>query len=140
MYEGSWISRVAGRAAAISLAAMILASVAPCSFATSAAPATSEEAIASPKTRELMTLLAQQWLEEQGLAKPAAAAPQKTDTSVEDALNSGAGAIHGQIVALCRTLSSWNREVTARHDDSARGPAPCRSRQPDQRRRIPLPR
>ena len=59
MDEGSWISRVAGRAAAISLAATILATVAPCSaFAESAVPVTGKAAAASPKVHELLTSLA----------------------------------------------------------------------------------
>src|SRR5580693_6441401 len=98
MYEGKRITGFAGLAAAISLGAIILATMVSCGAL--AAPAAGEKAAVSPKAHELLTLLAQEWLEEQGLAKPAAAALQKTDTSVEDALNSSAGAIHDQIVAL----------------------------------------
>jgi hypothetical protein len=106
MYEGSGISRVARRAVAIWLGAIILATVAPCS----AALATDEKAAASPKTRELMTLLAQQWLEEQGVAKSTPApAVQQTDDSV-DFLSSSAGAIHDQIVALARAIPDLPNE------------------------------
>jgi moderate conductance mechanosensitive channel len=108
MSEGSSISGVAGQAAAMLLAAIILATVAPCSaFAASAAGGA---VAASPKAHELLTLLAQEWLEEQGLAKPAAAAAQKTDTSTEDYLNSSAGAIHDQIVALARAIPDLPNE------------------------------
>jgi small-conductance mechanosensitive channel len=124
MYEGGWISRVAGRAAAISLAAIILATALPCS----ALAASAEKAAASPKVNELLTSLAQEWLEEQGVEKPAAAAAEKTDTSVEDYLNSSAGAIHNQIVALARAIPDLPDEferaaarVTAVDPDSGRG-------------------
>ena len=106
MYEGSWISRVAGRAVAIWLGAIILAIALSCS----AALATDEKAAASPKVHELLTALAQEWLDEQGGAKPAAAAAQKTDTSVEDYLDSDFGAIHGQIVALARAIPDLPNE------------------------------
>src|ERR1700738_2333233 len=38
------------------------------------------------------------------------------------------------------SFSSWNRQATARHDGSARGPVLCRSRRPDLSRRTPAPR
>src|SRR5271169_1270808 len=105
MYEGGWISRVTGRAAAISLAAIISAAVLPCgAFAESDAPAAGKAAAASPKVRELMTSLAQEWLEEQGVAKPPAPAAQQTGASFDDYVNSAAGAIHGQIVALASAI------------------------------------
>jgi moderate conductance mechanosensitive channel len=49
-------------------------------------------------------------LEEQGVAKPAAPAAQQTDTSTEDYLNSSAGAIHDQIVALARAIPDLPNE------------------------------
>jgi small-conductance mechanosensitive channel len=107
MYEGKRITGFAGLAAAISLGAIILAIVVSCGAL--AAPA-SQTAATSPKAHELLTLLAQEWLEEQGVAKPAAPAPQQPDTSVEDNLNSDAGAIHDQIVALARAIPDLPNE------------------------------
>jgi moderate conductance mechanosensitive channel len=107
MYEGKRIVGVAGLAAAISLGAIILATMGSCGAL--AAPA-SQTAATSPKAHELLTLLAQEWLEEQGLAKPAAPAAQKTDTSVEDNLNSDAGAIHDQIMALAGAIPDLPNE------------------------------
>jgi hypothetical protein len=76
----------------------------------------------------LLTSLAQEWLEEQGVAKPAAAAAQKTDASLEDDLNADAGAIHDQIMALARAVPDLPHEfaraaarVTMIDPDSGRG-------------------
>jgi moderate conductance mechanosensitive channel len=122
MYEGKRIVGVAGLAAAISFGGVILATVLPCGASAQQAAAT------SPKAHELITLLAQEWLEEQGLAKPAAApAAQQTDTSVEDNLNSDAGAIHDQIMALAGAIPDLPNEferaaarITAFDPDSGR--------------------
>jgi hypothetical protein len=47
--------------------------------------------------------------------------------------------VHSDILArLC--VSSWTRQARALHDDSARGPVLCRSRQPDLSRQTPVPR
>src|SRR6516164_3829654 len=64
--------------------------------------------LSDPKIHELLTLLAepkvQEWLEKQGEAKAVAGSAQENDNSVEDYLNSRAGAIHEQIVALARAI------------------------------------
>ena len=64
--------------------------------------------LSDPKIHELLTLLAepkvQGWLEKQGEAKAVAGSAQENDNSVEDYLNSRAGAIHEQIVALARAI------------------------------------
>ena len=64
--------------------------------------------LADPKTHGLLTLLAdpkvQQWLEGQGQANTAAGSAQQTNYSVAGYLNSRAGAIHDQVVALARAL------------------------------------
>ena len=124
----------ARRAAAIRVAAIILA-VVPMSgafaaqpAAASATPIAGEKATASPKIRALITLLAEQWLEEQGVAKSAAApSVQQTEPSFADYVNSAAGAIHGQIVALARAVPDLPNEfgraaarVTAVDPDSGR--------------------
>ena len=123
----------AGRGAAICLAAIMLAAV-PMSRTFAAQPAAASttppagEKAASPKIRALMTSLAEEWLEEQGIAKPAAAPAQHTDPSFEDYVNSGAGAIHDQIVALASAIPDLPNEferaaarVTAIDADSGRG-------------------
>jgi moderate conductance mechanosensitive channel len=60
------------------------------------------------QVRALLNLLAdttvQKWLEQQGAAKAAAGSVQITDSSVEDYLNSNAGAMHEQIVALAHAI------------------------------------
>jgi moderate conductance mechanosensitive channel len=70
--------------------------------------------LGDPKNRELLTLLAdpkiQDWLEEQGKAKAAAGSPHETDNSVEEYLNSRAGAIREQIVALARAIPDLPNE------------------------------
>jgi len=61
-----------------------------------------------PKIHELLTLLAdpkvKEWLEGQAEAKTAAGSAQQTDISAAGYLNSRAGAIHDQIVALARAF------------------------------------
>ena len=125
----------ARRAAAICLAAIMLAAVlmsvgfAAQAAAASATPAAGEKATASPKVHALMTSLAQEWLEEQGVAKTAPVAPaQQTGNSFDDYVNSAAGAIHDQIVALARAIPKLPHEferaagrVTAVDPDSGRG-------------------
>jgi hypothetical protein len=99
----------------ICVAAIMLAAV-PLSVGLAAQAAAANPALASgdgglpPKARELLTSPAQEWLEEQGVAKPAAPAAQQTDTSTEDYLNSSAGAIHDQIVALARAIPDLPNE------------------------------
>jgi hypothetical protein len=92
----------AGRAAAICLAAIIL-SAGPMSGAVAAQCVAANQAAASgalpPKIHDLLTLLAEEWLDKQGVAKSATPPAQQTNNSFEDYVNSGAGAIHEQIVA-----------------------------------------
>jgi len=106
MNERNRIIGFAGRAAAISLGAIILAAVLPCDgFAATqkaAKPSTSEEA--SPKQiQELMTLLAdpkvRNWLEQQSKAE-AASEQAATEESVSQALDDRLAAIREHIVAL----------------------------------------
>ena len=99
MYDGKRIIEVAALAAVISLGTIILATALPCG-----ALAAQQAAAASPKVHELLTSLAQEWLEEQGVVKPAASPPQKADQSLADYVNSSAGAIHDQIVALASAV------------------------------------
>jgi len=102
MFERKRIIEVAGRAAVISLAAIILVAVPPCIAL--AAPAAGDKAAASPQVHELLTSLAQEWLKEQGVARSAPIpAVQQTDDSV-DFLSSSAGAIHDQIMALAGAI------------------------------------
>jgi hypothetical protein len=135
MYERKWIVGAAGRAVPICVAAIILAAVpmssgasAAQAAAASATPTAGEKATTSPKIRALMTLLAEQWLEEQGVAKSAAPPAQQTDPSFDDYVNSAAGAIHDQIVALARAIPDLLQEferaaarVAAVDPDSGRG-------------------
>ena len=99
MYDVKGIIGVTGRAVAILFVPMSLATMLSCgAFAAEQATA------ASPMVRALMTSLAQEWLDEQEVATPAAApSPQATKSSFEDPVNSGAEAIHDQIIALART-------------------------------------
>jgi len=130
MHEGKRIIGVAERVVGISLGAIIAATVLPCSaFTASAAPAAGTAAATSPKIRELMTSLAQEWLDEQGVARPSATPPpQAANSSLDDYLNSGADAIHDQIVALAGAIPALPHEferaaarVTAIDPDSGRG-------------------
>lgn len=107
MHEGKRIVMVAGLAAAISLAAIILATVLPCGAL--AAPAAGEEAATSPKVHELVTLLVdpkvQEWLKQQDEKKSAAASGQDTAAaSVSHALDFHLAAIREHIIALARTV------------------------------------
>jgi moderate conductance mechanosensitive channel len=124
MHQGKPIVGAARQVAAICLAAVILTVEPP--YAAHAAqskagkPAASEGAatppeihelltlLGDPKNRELLTLLAdpkiQEWLEEQGEAKAAAGPAQETNNSVEDYLDSRAGRIREQIVALAGAI------------------------------------
>jgi len=112
MHEGKPIIGAVRQVAAICLATVIIA-IGPL-YAAHAAQHTggkataSEEAATPSKIHELLTLLAdpkvQEWLEEQGETKAAAGSAQETDNSVEDYLNSRAGAIREQIVALARAV------------------------------------
>jgi hypothetical protein len=111
MHECNPIIGAAGRTASIRLAAIILFLTAlPCSAlaAQHAGPSTASAAgktvATSPKVHELLTLLATEWLEEQGVTKSAAPPAQEIGNSVEEYLNSGAGAIHDQIVALAGAI------------------------------------
>jgi small-conductance mechanosensitive channel len=124
MFEGKPIIGAARQVVAIWLATVIIA-IGPLCAAHAAqhtgAKATAGEGaatppeihelltlLADPKNRELLTLLAnpkiQEWLEEQGETKATAGSAQETDNSVEDYLNSRAGAIREQMVALARAI------------------------------------
>jgi small-conductance mechanosensitive channel len=124
MYDARRIIGVTGRAVAIMLAAMSSATV--LSFGAFAAE---QAAAASPTVRELTTLLAQEWLKEQGVAKPAPAPSlQVTNRSFEDYVNSDADAIHDQIVALAGAIPGLPHEferaaarVTRIDPDAGRG-------------------
>ena len=70
MFGSKRIICAGGRAAAISLGAVILATV--LTWAAFAAPTAGETAATSPKVHDLLTSLAEEWLKEQGTAKPAA--------------------------------------------------------------------
>ena len=65
-----------------------------------AAPATGDAAARQARIHELLTLLAQQWLDEQGGAKAAASNVPESNASVVEHLSSGAAGIRDQIVAL----------------------------------------
>src|SRR5271169_3109553 len=124
---------VAGRIAAICLTAIMLAAAsmsgafAAQDAAANSAPASGDGAL-PPKANELLTLLAEEWLEKQGKAQSAAPSAQEADNSFEDYVNSSAGAIHGQIVGLARAIPDLPNEferatarVTAVDPDSGRG-------------------
>jgi moderate conductance mechanosensitive channel len=122
MHQGSWISVVAGRAAAISLGAIISTTVLSCGASAQQVAAT------SPKVHELATALAQEWLKEQGEAKSAAPPVQQTGNSFEDYVNSDADAILYQMAALAGAIPGLPHEfewaaarVTAIDADSGRG-------------------
>jgi small-conductance mechanosensitive channel len=126
--------RAAGRAAATCLGAITLAAVpmsvgfAAQAAAANSAPSSGDGAL-PPNARELLTSLAQEWLEEQGVAKSAPVPPaQQTGNSFEDYVNSDFGAIHDQIVALVRAIPDLPNEferaaarVTAIQADAGRG-------------------
>ena len=72
MYEAKRIIGIAALAAAVSLGAILFSAVPTRSGL--AAPTAADKATASPKVRALATSLAEEWLKEQGVAIPAAAA------------------------------------------------------------------
>jgi small-conductance mechanosensitive channel len=118
----------AGRAAAICLAAIILAAL-PMSgtfaaqyAAANPAPASGDGAL-PPKIHELLTSLAEEWLGKQRETKSAVTSAQETDNSIDDYLNSRAGAIHDQIVALVRALPDLPNQFkrAAARDSAVRG-------------------
>ena len=124
MYGAKRIIGVTGRAVAILFVAMSLAAVLSCGVF-----AAEQAAAASPKVHELATQLAEEWLKEQGVTRPAAAPPpQHTVNSVADHVNSDLDAIHDQIVALAGAIPGLPHEferaaarVTAIDPDSGRG-------------------
>jgi moderate conductance mechanosensitive channel len=101
MCDAKRIIGVTRRAVAVLLVAMSLATVLSCgAFAT-------EQAAASPKVRELATLLAVELLKEQGASKPVpAAAAQETD----DVGSLSIEAIHDQIISLARAIPDLPHE------------------------------
>jgi len=122
MLGGEKITGLALRAAAISLAAIIFAMAPPRGAFAAQQPA------ASPKVNELLTSLAREWLGEQGEAKSAAPPAQQMGNSFEDYVNSDAGAIHDQIIALAGAIPGLPHEferaaarVIAIDPDSGRG-------------------
>jgi moderate conductance mechanosensitive channel len=112
MDVGKRIVRGAGRAAAITIGAIILATAlswsvlaAPHAAAAGAAPAAGGDAATSPKVHELVTLLAdptvQAWLKREDEAKTAAAS-KVAEESVSHALDGNIVAIRAHIAALAR--------------------------------------
>jgi hypothetical protein len=77
-----------------------------------AAPA-DNAAARQAKIHELMMLLAQQWLDEQGTAKAPAPAPPEHELPVVDFLNSSASGIHEQIVAFAQEIPHFPDEFRA---------------------------
>ena len=124
---------VAGRIAAICLTAIMLAALSMSgAFAAQDSPANSAPASGNaalpPKANELLTSLAKEWLDKQGVAKSAAPSAAQTGNSFEDYANSTAGTIHDQIVALALTIPDLPNEferaaarVTAIDPDSGKG-------------------
>ena len=91
MYQAKKVIAVAGLAAVVSLGAILASAVPP--RGAFAAPAAADRATASPKVQALMTALAEEWLDEQGVKNPASAPPvQQTEDSV-DYLSASAGAM-----------------------------------------------
>jgi hypothetical protein len=127
VYEAKRIIGIAALAAAVSLGAILFSAVLARSAL--AASTAADKATASPKVRALATSLAEEWLKEQGVAIPAAAAPtQPADPSFEDYLNSAAGAVHGQIIDLANAVPELPGEfeqaaarITVIDPDSGRG-------------------
>jgi hypothetical protein len=68
MYEAKRIIAVIGLIAVLSLGAILFSAVTPCGAL--AASATADKATASPKVQALMTALAEEWLDEQGVKNP----------------------------------------------------------------------
>jgi small-conductance mechanosensitive channel len=102
VYECKRIIGAAGRALAISLSAIIVATVLP--RLALAAPAAGEAAATSPNVHDLLTSLAEEWLKDQGVAKSATPPPKQTGKSFADYVNSSAGAVHQQLVALASAI------------------------------------
>jgi len=103
---------VVARPAGICLAAILLAAV-PLSgvFAAAANPApASGDGALPPKIHDLLTLLAQEWLDKQGEAKSAAPSTQQTGNSFEDYANSSFGAIHDHLVARAGAIPDLPNE------------------------------
>jgi len=124
---------VAGRIAAICLTAIMLAAAsmsgafAAQDAAANSAPASGDGAL-PPKANELLTLLAKEWLDKQGVAKSAAPSAAQTGNSFEDYVNSAAGTTHDQIVALASAIPDLPNEferaaarVTAVDPDAGKG-------------------
>jgi small-conductance mechanosensitive channel len=124
MYDARRIIGATGRAVAILLVAMSLATVLSC-----CAFAAEQAAAASPKVHELATLLAVELLKEQGVAKSTAGSPaQETNNSLADHANSSLEAIHDQVVALARAIPDLPNQfkravkrITAIDADAGRG-------------------
>src|SRR5215472_3144294 len=105
MYERKRIIGVTGRAAAILLVAMILATV-----LSRGAFAAEQAAAASPKVHELATLLAVELLKEQGVSKPVAAPSAQPTDDAADYVSSSIEAIHGQIMSLAGAIPDLPHE------------------------------
>jgi len=95
------------------IAAVLIAAAAPTgAYAANAGPSSQAPAAAReeppPQVRALLNLLGdttvQKWLEQQGAAKAAAAPAQESENALEDYLNSSAGSIHDQIIALAHAV------------------------------------
>ena len=123
---------VAGRIAICLTAIMLAAASMSGAFAAQDAAANSAPASGNaalpPKANELLTLLAKEWLNKQGVANSAAPSAALTGNSFQDSVNSAAGTIHNQIVALTRAIPYLPNEferatarVTAVDPDSGRG-------------------
>jgi len=106
MHHGNPIIGTARWAALIRVAAIVLFST----VLPYGAFAAQQAAAVSPKVHELATSLAEEWLKEQGVAKPAGPPPQKTEKSLADYINFHAGTIHDQIVALADAIPDLPNE------------------------------
>jgi small-conductance mechanosensitive channel len=126
VYEANRIIGIAALTAAVSFGAILFSAVPTRSVL---AVTAADKATASPKVRALATSLAEEWLKEQGMAIPAAAAPvQQADPSFEDYLNSAAGVVHRQIIDLANAVPELPGEfeqaaarITAIDPDAGRG-------------------
>src|SRR6516165_5041788 len=94
----------AGLVAAIIFAEILAAAAPRAAFAVPPAAAT-------PSVHELATQIAEEWLKEQGVTRPAVApsAPQ-TNQSFGDYINSTAGVFHDQIVTLVGAIPDLPNE------------------------------
>src|SRR5262245_11314713 len=104
MYQGERTFGLAALATVISLVAIVIANIVTCN-AIAAQPTASDKT----QVRALMTAIAQEWLEEQGLKSPTAPPVQQTDDSV-DYLSASVGAIHHHIIALARAVPALPHE------------------------------